>query len=74
MIRNTKSGNRYTAIVSQDFGDNKYSKTIRVTTHTTIVSQDFGESKYSKNIRVTTQILQLCHKFLEGISTAKIAG
>ena len=39
--------------------------------NTTIVSQDFGENKYNKNIRVTTQILQLCHKTLEGISTAK---
>ena len=74
MIRHTKSGNTNTTIVSQDFGDNKYSKNIIVTTHTTIVSQEFGESKYSKNIRVTTQILQLCHKTLEGISTAKIAG
>ena len=61
MIRHTKSGNTNTTILSQDFGDNKYSKNIRVTTHITIVSQDFGESKYSKNIRVTTQILQLCH-------------
>ena len=43
-------------------------------TNTAIVSKDFGENKYSKNIRVTTQILQLCHKTLEGISTAKIAG
>ena len=39
--------------------------------NTTIVSQDFGENKYNKNIRVTKQILQLCHKTLEGISTAK---
>ena len=41
--------------------------------NTTIVSQDFGENKCSKNIRVTTQILQLCHKTLERISTAKIS-
>ena len=39
--------------------------------NTTIVSQDFGENTCSKNIRVTTQILQLCHKTLERISTAK---
>ena len=39
-----------------------------------IVSQDFGENKDSKNIRVTIQIKKLCHKTLEGISTAKIAG
>ena len=40
-------------------------------TNTPIVSQDFGENKYRTNIRVTTQMLQLCHKTLEGISTAK---
>ena len=39
--------------------------------NTTVVSQDFGENTYSKNSRVTTQILQLCHKTLERISTAK---
>ena len=36
-----------------------------------VVSQDFGGNKYSKNIRVAIQILQLCRKTLEGISTAK---
>ena len=50
----------------------KYTKSDN--TKTTIVSQDFGGKKYSKNIRVTIQILQLCQKALEGISTAKIAG
>ena len=43
-------------------------------TNKIIVSQDFGENNYSKNIRVIIQIKQLCHKTLEGISTAKIAG
>ena len=50
----------------------KYTKSDN--TKTTIASQDFGGKKYSKNIRVTIQILQLCQKALEGISTAKIAG
>ena len=30
MIKHTKSDNTNTTIVSQDFGENKYSKTIRV--------------------------------------------
>ena len=33
-----------------------------------------GENKYSKNIGVTIQIRWLCHKTLEVISTAKLAG
>ena len=49
MIRHTKSGNTNTTIVSQDFGENKYSKKYQSdNTNTTIVSQDFGGNKYSK--------------------------
>ena len=40
-------------------------------TNKLIVSQDFGENRYSKNIKATIQILQLCHKTLVGILTAK---
>ena len=40
-------------------------------TNKIIVSQDFGENRYSKNIKATIQILQLCHKTLVGILTAK---
>ena len=70
MIQYNKSDNTNKIIVSQDFGENRYSKNIRATIQI-IVSQDFGENKYSKNIRVTIQILQLRYKTLVGILTAK---
>ena len=55
MIEYNESDNTNKIIVSQDFGENRYSKNIRATIQI-IVSQDFGENKYSKNIRVTIQI------------------
>ena len=59
--------------MSQDFGENKYSKNIKLTIQNKIiVSQDFGENKYSKNVKVTIRT-KICHKTLERISTSKIS-